>query len=415
MSFITFNYNKNLNYAIIYWALEITYRLFVNLQWDYFRIIENDAINEYIFLILLNISDLLAGFLVIYINYSLKGKRLNDDSSVQRSESVIEMIGGREKTFNKTKSYIQKFILVIILDYLNRLIVFIFYKSNKDAEHDMISNKTQKDIIIHMDIIIRYILSIIFLKIKIFKHHIFAFFLILINFLILIPTDAISLHFYSPNKDERLTYIYTGMYSIRAVLFPYEDIIIKKLFKDDYVLPEYLMFFRGVGEFIIILIVTPILYFSLCADDILIVNEDTLKIVLTIILYTLSSFVKSYLLVKVIYYFSAQSVSFLIISESIACSIADIIKYFKENSFDIVNIINLFIEIIVILNTSFGTLVYDEILIIKKCGMDLNVRTEIALRGKLEVESIGVVDNESDGEEEDEESRNDGADNALYD
>ena len=136
---------------------------------------------------------------------------------------------------------------------------------------------------------------------------------------------------------------------------------------------------------------------------------------MTIILYTLSSFVKSYLLVKVIYYFSAQSVSFLIISESIACSFADIIKYFKENSFDIVNIINLFIEIIVILNTSFGTLVYDEILIIKKNGMDLNVRTEIALRGKLEVESIGVVDNESDGEEEDEESRNDGADNALYD
>ena len=129
----------------------------------------------------------------------------------------------------------------------------------------------------------------------------------------------------------------------------------------------------------------------------------------------MSSFVKSYLLVKVIYYFSAQSVSFLIISEPIACSIADIIKYFKENSFDTMNIINLFIEIIVVLNTSFGTLVYDEILIIKKCEMDLNVRTEITLRGKLEVESIGVVDNESDGEEEDEESRNDGADNALYD
>ena len=96
-------------------------------------------------------------------------------------------------------------------------------------------------------------------------------------------------------------------------------------------------------------------------------------------------------------------------------ALSQIFKYFKENSFDIVNIINLFIEIIVILNTSFGTLVYDEILIIKKGGMDLYVRTEIALRGKLEAESIGVVDNESDGEEEDEESRNDGADNALYD
>jgi len=117
---------------------------------------------------------------------------------------------------------------------------------------------------------------------------------------------------------------------------------------------------------------------------------------------------------KVIYYFSAQSVSFLIISESIACSVAEIIKYFKQNSFDSINIINLFIEIIVILNTTFGTLVYDEIIIIKKFGMNLNVRTEITLRGKLEVDSIGVVDNASDGEE-DEDSRIDATDNVLYD
>ena len=415
MSFLTFNYNKNLNYAIVYWALEITYRLITNLEWEYFQIIKNDAINEYIYLMLLNISDLLAGFLVLYINCSLKGKHSIDDTIIHRTKSVIEMIKGKEKTINKTKSYIQKFILVIVLDYLNRLIVFIFYISNKTAEHDIIYHKAQKDIIIHLDIIIRYILSIFLLKIKIFKHHKFSFFLILINFLILIPTDAISLHFYTPNKDEKLTYIYIGMYSIRAILYPYEDVIIKKLFKDDYILPEYLMFFRGVGELILILFLTPIFYFTLCADDILTFNEDIIKIVLTIILYTLAAFVKSYLLFKVIYYFSAQSVSFLIISESIACSVAEIIKYFNQNSFDDINIINLFIEIIVILNTTFGTLVYDEIIIIKKFGMNVNVRTEITLRGKLEVDSIGVVDNESDGEEEDEDLRIDVADNVLYD
>ena len=415
MSFLTFNYNKNLNYAIVYWALEITYRLITNLEWEYFQIIKNDAINEYIYLMLLNISDLLAGFLVLYINCSLKGKHSIDDTIIHRTESAIEMIKGKEKTINKTKSYMQKFILVIVLDYLNRLIVFIFYISNKTAEHDMIYHKAQKDIIIHLDIIIRYILSIFLLKIKIFKHHKFSFFLILINFLILIPTDAISLHFYTPNKDEKLTYIYIGMYSIRAILYPYEDVIIKKLFKDDYILPEYLMFFRGVGELILILFLTPIFYFTLCADDILTFNEDIIKIVLTIILYTLAAFVKSYLLFKVIYYFSAQSVSFLIISESIACSVAEIIKYFNQNSFDGINIINLFIEIIVILNTTFGTLVYDEIIIIKKFGMNVNVRTEITLRGKLEVDSIGVVDNESDGEEEDEDLRIDVADNVLYD
>ena len=39
---------------------------------------------------------------------------------------------------------------------------------------------------------------------------------------------------------------------------------------------------------------------------------------------------------------------------------------------------------------TFGTLVYDEIIVIKKCGMDINVAAEIALRGRLEVNSIGL-------------------------
>ena len=47
MSFITFNYNKNLIYAIIYWALEIVYRAFMYLQWNYFSILKRDSTNEY--------------------------------------------------------------------------------------------------------------------------------------------------------------------------------------------------------------------------------------------------------------------------------------------------------------------------------------------------------------------------------
>ena len=56
MSIIAFNYNKNLIYAIIYWALEIIIRSFIYFEWDYFQIVKNsDAINEYIYMILLNI------------------------------------------------------------------------------------------------------------------------------------------------------------------------------------------------------------------------------------------------------------------------------------------------------------------------------------------------------------------------
>ena len=97
MSFISFNYNKNLIYAIIYWALEILTRSFMYLSWDqFYNIVSNDAINEYIYIILLNIADLLAGFLVLYINCSLKKKGIVDaienldNNSKKNKKGIIE-------------------------------------------------------------------------------------------------------------------------------------------------------------------------------------------------------------------------------------------------------------------------------------------------------------------------------------
>ena len=56
----------------------------------------------------------------------------------------------------------------------------------------------------------------------------------------------------------------------------------------------------------------------------------------------------------------------------------------------------------------FGTLVYDEIIIIKKFGLDLNVATEISSRARSEINSISFVDDDrtEDENEEDEETDN---------
>ena len=77
MSFITFNYNENLKYAIIYWVLEIYYRCLKFFKEDLFILGANNIINEYYFLMLLNISDLLAGFLVLYTNCSFRRRKKN--------------------------------------------------------------------------------------------------------------------------------------------------------------------------------------------------------------------------------------------------------------------------------------------------------------------------------------------------
>ena len=417
MSFISFKYNKHLIFAIIYWLIEIITRSFTYFKWDdYFEIGKNNAINEYIYVILLNISDLIAGFLVLYINCSLKKKKGSEDKDINTFYQQINIISGREEEAKKTKSFIFKIMLVCSLDYLNRSVFYIFYQIIPDANHDDISHKTQKDVINNLDIISRYIFSIYILKTKVFKHHKVSIFIISVGFLVLIVDDIISAYyFYSDEINIKLNCIYIGVLSFRGIFFPFEDTIVKKLFTEDYIIPEFIMFIRGLGEFIIILIITPFLYFFFL-DDNNIFNPDNelLSIILIIIAYILSSFIKAYLILKVIYYFSSQSVSFLIISESITGAITEIINYFISNKSNINLIFTLVIDVIMILITTFGTLIYDEIIVIHKLGMDNNVASEISSRAKSEIDSISILDDEKDKEEDIEDLNNSMSSENIY-
>ena len=414
MSIIYFNYNKNLNYAIIYWIVEIILRGLIYLDWKLFKIYKKDSINEYFYLVLLNISDLLSVFLVIYIHCSIKRKPSYDlnysdtssSKSSKSSKSKIKLISeGNLSGFFLSKSFIYKIILICILDYLSRSTFFIFYQSNPDATHDDIDHKVQFDIINHIDIITNFILSYLMLKTKIFKHHILSFVIIIIGFILVIPTDTLQLHFFESERCRRLTYIYIGVFTFRGILFPLGDVIHKKVYIDNYILPEHLMLLKSLGGLLILLIITPILYFTIWIndDDSFTIVSDLTNMITLIIIYVSASFIKQYLLLKVIYYFSSQSVSFLLISESITGSMTEIINFFSSGDSDYANIIFLTIDIIIILLTSFGTLVYNEIIVIKKWGLDKNVAREITSRALLEVDKIKISDHDDEDDDDDEE------------
>ena len=405
MAFISFNYNKNLMYAIIFWGLEIIYRCFIYFQFTNFRIVTNYAINEYIYLIIFNTSDLLAGFLALYINYSSKKKKIHNqdddtESSMSKITTAVEFVSVKEKYFTR-KSFILKMIIIIFLHYSANLSSFIFFSIFKDATYENIFHKAKADIINHFDIIIRYIFSYLLLETKMFKHHKFSIIIILIGFVILAPTDFISMYLFPQGEiNPKYTYIYIGVNLLRGVLYPLEDTFVKKIFTEDYIIPEFCMFLRGVGQLILIAIITPILYFTVWEVNIHIEYNKGI-IALVIILYFLSSFIKEYLINKVIYYFSSQSVSFLIISESITTSILEIILYLKnvESETDnkkFIKYLFFIIELIVILNTTFGTLVFDEIIVIKKCGLNLNVAKEISLRARSEILSISNLEDDDE-------------------
>ena len=117
------------------------------------------------------------------------------------------------------------------------------------------------------------------------------------------------------------------------------------------------------------------------------------KYIITIY-YIITSVAQSYIILKVIYFYSSQSVSFLLISQCLGNSITAIVDIFRygeerEISFIILEIITIFIII-------FAVLVYDEVIIINKWNLNKNVRNSIISRSECEMTDLENDDNEHD-------------------
>ena len=166
-----------------------------------------------------------------------KEKIITEENNKNYNKSAtnkgIKLIVREGSISPKSKIFIFKIILICSLDYLNRSAFFIFYQIFEDAVHDDISDKPQKDLIIHLDILARYFFSILILKAKVFKHHKLAIIIILIGFLILLPTDIISLFFFSTKTISKYMFPYIGILSITGILYPLQDTIIKQIFTND--------------------------------------------------------------------------------------------------------------------------------------------------------------------------------------
>ena len=375
MSLLSFNWDKHFIYAIIYWILEICVRLAMYLKWEeYFKVSDSDIQNEYVYVILLTIADLLAGFLVLYIKLTFKRP-----IKPRKSISGIEYIYDNYKQ-NKRKYIINKMIIICCLNYLSRSLYWISYAIT-GANNNEVSHQLQKDVVNTIDIFMRCIFSIFILHIVIHRHRIVSMGGIIVGFFILLPADFVLL---SRDETKRLgmTVSYVAILALRGLSVPFEDTLIKKLYTENYVLPEKFMLLRGISVSLLIIIVTPILYFSFGLTWKISFHTENYII---LVIYTLASFVKSYFLLKIIFHFSSQSVSFLVISESITGSIFQIIDFIKDTDKEPIEFVLVIMELIGILIIAFATLLYDEVVIINKCGLNENVRKGIISRGEKEV------------------------------
>jgi hypothetical protein len=210
------------------------------------------------------------------------------------------------------------------------------------------------------------------------------------GFFLLLPFDIADIYY-----EEKMHKVFSTTYVIvivflltfKSIIYPLEDTYIKKFFNTYYTLPENLLFSISICEVIILFVFGLIFYISDILKFDLILNPE---VIITCAIYTITTAVREYILMKIIYLFSSQSVSFLIISQNVAVSLIDIINFIKEK--DKSNIqphvyISFPFEIIALVIIIIATSVYDEIIIINRCGLNLNVKRGIIERAQLDIES----------------------------
>ena len=162
----------------------------------------------------------------------------------------------------KKKFYV-KLIIVVILNYLSRSSNWLSYAITKTVTEE-ISRTLQKNIKIALDIIMRYIFSVFILKIVVYKHRIFSMITISIGLAIFIINDILLMFFdNSNNYNIGKTFIFTAISLIGGFTYQLEDTFVKKIFTEEYLYPANFLFYRAIAGLILILMITPILYFSL--------------------------------------------------------------------------------------------------------------------------------------------------------
>ena len=155
-SLISFKCKTSFYYVLGYWFFELGFRLFMYLKWDLFQITENDADNEYLYIIFLTIADLFSIFVLIF-------------------QKIFKIVPNESRYGNVVNQRTWKYFLMLfglsIIDLLARFAYYIFHKSF-DIDNEEVSQKLAHDVLIFIDIDFRFIFYICLINGNIYKHKI---------------------------------------------------------------------------------------------------------------------------------------------------------------------------------------------------------------------------------------------------
>jgi hypothetical protein len=221
----------------------------------------------------------------------------------------------------------------------------------------------------------------------------------IIGFFFMGITGLIKVIDKSSDKNNRWYYLLFTF--ISEILISLEDVICKILLIDKFLLPQNLMFFRGIVFSVILIILIPILqstdqiqldnYFNFVINNAVYI---CLKILLIIF-----SFFKSFITMKVIYIFSPQHVAFC--NATFYLYLLILCRCQNDKNVLII-IIDIFSLIVII----FANLVFNELLIINVFEFNQNTKKGFIKKEMLELQNINSLENHEDEEDSEENEEN---------
>ena len=350
--------------------------------------------------ILLNISDLLSGFLVLYTNIKMKPFK-------RKPKKVSKNIKNIESSLIYNDSYQDyhkyKFLLIILISCLD----FIFKSVDLFSAFLKIKRlkNRQVDWLLFIDIFVRHILNLKLLKIKIGKHHILSIILYMIGFILMFLSDLKSIIKLKMKARDILINICICL--PKTILFPLGDTFNKIILTNKFLLPHSLLFLRGIFQFCLMLIIIPLIIFNIKFNlEFFEVLKKPKKISYSILFAFLTT-IRNMCLMNVIYIFNSSHISFLL---SIVI-FDNTIRQFCENE-DIYNFKEIkgylfFInDIIALILIFLGSIIFNEMIIINAFG--LNEKTKPGLLFLEKIENFDNLDSfyYADDDEKEEVNKN---------
>ena len=176
----------------------------------------------------------------------------------------------------------------------------------------------------------------------------------------------------------------------KNIIFSFGDIISKILLTNKLVLPQNLMFYKGIYNFGMHIIIFFILFYFNKLDFEYFSDNLILKIT-RIIINIILLFSKLFCIMKIIYLFTPFHVAFV----NLVVYLYNFIYHILFKNY-VCNKIILIIIILGLIIVIFGTLLFNEIIILNACGLNLNTKHDILIREKkdnIDLDSTDFNDN----------------------